>query len=161
MARLAELAGVGIGTLYQYFPDRKTVFAALVEKHSRDLLDALAETIRTGPSAKPEDVLPAMANVLVAKVFSHRALKQLVYHELADEPPAARADMTPAFVECMSAALRPYVSPEKLLSLSQMMVFAADGLLEGVIRKDCVLSQELVTRTLSILWVSMATRVAP
>ena len=35
--RIAEVAGVSIGSLYQYFPDKRSVFSALHERHVEDV----------------------------------------------------------------------------------------------------------------------------
>lgn len=34
--RIAEVAGVSIGSLYQYFPDKQSIVAALLERHAAD-----------------------------------------------------------------------------------------------------------------------------
>jgi AcrR family transcriptional regulator len=46
---IAEGAGVSIGSLYEYFPNKAALLAALVEEHlsaSRSLLDGMVETAR-------------------------------------------------------------------------------------------------------------------
>src|ERR1700690_1873676 len=35
--RVAEVAGVSIGSVYQYFPDKHAIFAALHERHVRQV----------------------------------------------------------------------------------------------------------------------------
>src|SRR5690242_4040434 len=45
--RIAAAAGVSVGSLYQYFPSKEALVAAVIERHNRELLqvvrDALAE----------------------------------------------------------------------------------------------------------------------
>ncbi|HAE49181.1 MAG TPA: TetR family transcriptional regulator, partial [Tistrella mobilis] len=36
--RIAEAAGVGIGSLYQYFPSKEAVVAALIDRHAAALI---------------------------------------------------------------------------------------------------------------------------
>lgn len=53
MQRVAELAGVSPGSLYQYFPSRSALVAAIVEAQSRrelDFLQARAATLPAGAS---------------------------------------------------------------------------------------------------------------
>src|SRR6202050_103858 len=40
--RIAEVAGVSIGSVYQYFPDKRAIFVALHERHIREI-DRLVE----------------------------------------------------------------------------------------------------------------------
>lgn len=40
--RIAELAGVSIGWLYQYFPNKEVLIASLVEHHASDMVVNLA-----------------------------------------------------------------------------------------------------------------------
>src|ERR1041384_4380995 len=36
--RIAEAAGVSIGSLYQYYPSKEALVAAVIERHNRDLM---------------------------------------------------------------------------------------------------------------------------
>jgi len=36
--RIAEQAGVSVGSLYQYFPGKEALVAAVIERHQQDLL---------------------------------------------------------------------------------------------------------------------------
>lgn len=49
-ARVAERAGVSIGSLYQYFPNKEALVAALVERHADGLI-AVVEAAVSGPEA--------------------------------------------------------------------------------------------------------------
>lgn len=43
---IAHLAGVSIGSLYQYFPNKAAISAALIEREMAALLDAVQEIVR-------------------------------------------------------------------------------------------------------------------
>ena len=77
--RIAEAAGVSIGTLYQYFPDKKAIFSALHERHVEDVHGvierAMAERVRS---------LDAFTRTLVEGLADlHAAEPEL--HELVSE----------------------------------------------------------------------------
>lgn len=39
--RIAEVAGVSVGSLYQYFPGKEAIVAALIERHNREVMQAV------------------------------------------------------------------------------------------------------------------------
>lgn len=39
--RIAEVAGVSVGSLYQYFPSKEAVVAALIDRHSQEVMRAV------------------------------------------------------------------------------------------------------------------------
>jgi AcrR family transcriptional regulator len=43
--RIAETAGVSIGSLYQYFPGKDALVAAVINRHSEDLMQVARETL--------------------------------------------------------------------------------------------------------------------
>ena len=49
--RIAEAAGVSIGSLYQYFPDKRAIFTALHARHVDDVRRAIEQTTAAYPSA--------------------------------------------------------------------------------------------------------------
>jgi len=53
--RIAEKAGVSIGPLYQYFPGKEALVAAVIERHSKELMQVVrAEQLpHTGRLAEP------------------------------------------------------------------------------------------------------------
>jgi AcrR family transcriptional regulator len=40
--RIAERAGISIGSLYQYFPNKESLMTALMEQHSREMTELVA-----------------------------------------------------------------------------------------------------------------------
>ncbi len=77
--KIAELAGVSIGSLYQYFPNKNAIFVSLIEKiennHCQQLRDALYQA-RDLPL--PERVEPVIA-AIVDLVMEKRKLLLILY----------------------------------------------------------------------------------
>jgi AcrR family transcriptional regulator len=85
--RIADLAGVSVGSLYQYFPGKEALVAAVMERHSQELMQvvraALAETV-----ALPMD--EAIRRLVAAAVEAHRIDPRL-HRVLAEQIPRAGA----------------------------------------------------------------------
>jgi AcrR family transcriptional regulator len=93
--RVAEVAGVSVGSLYQYFPHKDALVAALVE-HAQD---ALATGIESAIDATRELPLPetisALARLAVHQQFAEPLLAAALDHEerrLALGPRLRRAE---------------------------------------------------------------------
>lgn len=64
--RVAERAGVSVGTMYQYFPHKQSLFYALNERN----LDDLAETVEAACRAQQGAPVERMVEVLVATYWN-------------------------------------------------------------------------------------------
>ncbi|POA96958.1 TetR/AcrR family transcriptional regulator [Chromobacterium sinusclupearum] len=89
--RVAELAGVGIGSLYQYFPNKQALVAALHRRHGEETLAALDAALAASDGRPPREQLAAM---VAAALDLHR--RELGLHRVLerewpafDEPPAS------------------------------------------------------------------------
>src|ERR1700742_2967791 len=54
--RIAEVAGVSIGSVYQYFPDKRAIFVALHERHVEEI-DRLVTSALMEHASSPLDTL--------------------------------------------------------------------------------------------------------
>jgi AcrR family transcriptional regulator len=107
--RIAEIAGVSVGSIYQYFPNKEALVAALRDRHSRDmhilfqrvvgrnaagsLLDGLAALVGALMQAHREDV--ALHMILESKLAFHEqksgdAITDLAISRLLRAWPSAR-----------------------------------------------------------------------
>jgi len=81
--RIAEVAGVSVGSLYQYFPSKEALVAAVIERHNREIMQVvrgeLAE-IATQPLEQGVSKLVAVA------VKAHRVDPKL-HRVLAEQIP--------------------------------------------------------------------------
>jgi AcrR family transcriptional regulator len=81
--RIAEVAGVSIGSLYQYFPGKEALVAAVIERHQQKILRTVRgelAQVMSLPLAK------AMARLLAIAVRAHRVDPRL-HRVLAEQIP--------------------------------------------------------------------------
>ena len=95
--RIAEVAGVSIGSVYQYFPDKRAIFAALHERHVAEI-DRLVERTLVEHAAAP------LGGAVGAMVEAHAADPEL--HELLMSEVPHRAAGSRAFSVRLHGAFR-------------------------------------------------------
>ena len=66
--RIAATAGVSVGSLYQYFPNKEALVAALVARHNREMLQLLRDALKEVASL---DLATAMRELARATVDAH------------------------------------------------------------------------------------------
>jgi AcrR family transcriptional regulator len=91
--RIAERAGVSIGSLYQYFPNKDAILVALVHRHLAEGTAALGphiERLRSG--ARFDDVLPDIVHAMVAIHARAPNLHRVLFEE-TQLPPTLRAQL--------------------------------------------------------------------
>jgi AcrR family transcriptional regulator len=90
--RIAEVAGVSIGSVYQYFPDKRAIFTALHRRHI-DQIDRMVQTKLVEHAASSiEELVRAMVEAMVEA----HAIDPELYELLMTEVPH-RADGTRDF----------------------------------------------------------------
>jgi AcrR family transcriptional regulator len=81
--RIAQAAGVSIGSLYQYFPSKEALVSALVEEHT----SAMLEVVNRSLSAVGRADLPEGARGMVDAVIAAYRLDPKLHHVLCQEVP--------------------------------------------------------------------------
>jgi AcrR family transcriptional regulator len=81
--RIAEVAGISIGSLYQYFPDKNAIFEALHQRHV-DQIDRMVESTLVKHAASPLDVL--IRAMVEAMVDAHSTDPELYDLLMAEVP---------------------------------------------------------------------------
>lgn len=99
--RIAEVAGVSIGSVYQYFPDKRAIFVALHERHVKEI-DRVIESTLVEYAASPLEYL--VRALVGAMIEAHKADPEL-YELLLTEVPH-RADGTRDFATRLHGAFR-------------------------------------------------------
>jgi len=99
--RIAEVAGVSIGSVYQYFPDKRAIFIALHERHVREI-DRLIESTLMEHAASPlEDLVRALVEAMIEAHTEDPELYELLLTEVPH-----RADGTRDFATRLHSAFR-------------------------------------------------------
>lgn len=87
--RIAELAGVSIGSLYQYFPDKVTLVAAIRQRHLDDCLAILRDMRPDGLTASE------FADRLVGDMIAAHSIYPGLHRALLDEAPSSDEYLNP------------------------------------------------------------------
>ena len=103
--RVAEVAGVSIGSVYQYFPNKQAIFVALHQRHIEQV-DRMVETKLVEHAASSLDEL--IRAMIEGMIDAHTADPEL-YELLLTEVPH-RADGTRDFAVRMHGAFRLAIS---------------------------------------------------
>jgi AcrR family transcriptional regulator len=91
--RIAKRAGVSIGSLYQYFPNKDAILVALVHRHLAEGMAALQPHLRRlSGGALFDDVLPDIVHAMVALHALAPGLHRVLFEE-TQLPPALRAEL--------------------------------------------------------------------
>ena len=81
--RIAEVAGVSVGSLYQYFPGKEALVAAVIERHQQQLM----QTVRSEfARVLDQPVEKAMRTLVATAVTAHRVEPEL-HRVLAEQIP--------------------------------------------------------------------------
>jgi AcrR family transcriptional regulator len=91
--RIAARAGVSIGTLYQYFPNKDAILVALVREHLAEGIAALGPHIQSlQQGARFEDVLPGIVQAMVSLHSTAPTLHRVLFEE-TQLPRSLRAEL--------------------------------------------------------------------
>jgi len=99
--RIAEIAGVSIGSVYQYFPNKRAIFTALHERHVEQI-ERLVTAKLIEHAASPLEVL--VRAMVEAMVEAHAVEPELHEFLMAEVP--HRADGTRDFAVRLHGAFR-------------------------------------------------------
>jgi AcrR family transcriptional regulator len=79
--RVAEVAGVSVGSVYQYFPNKTALVAALIERAQTELAEALETAVHAVDGQSLEDSLAALAQVAIEQQYRKPLLAAALDHE--------------------------------------------------------------------------------
>ena len=81
--RIAEVAGVSIGSLYQYFPGKEALVAAVIERHQQEIM----QTVRGELAGVLEEPIEKAIRKLVATAVKAHRVDPKLHRVLAEQIP--------------------------------------------------------------------------
>jgi AcrR family transcriptional regulator len=88
--RIADVAGVSVGSVYQYFPDKHAIFAALHDRHAEEIGGAVERTLAEHAGAPLEERMRALIGALVDAHSPDPELYELLDSEVPHRAHGAR-----------------------------------------------------------------------
>lgn len=88
--RVAEVAGVSVGSLYQYFPNKESLVAALIDREQGSLALAVEATVQGCAGQSLRDGLVALARLAIAQQYRNPTFAAALDHEERRLPIGAR-----------------------------------------------------------------------
>jgi len=81
--RIAEVAGVSVGSLYQYFPGKEALVAAVIERHQQEIMQLVRGELAEVAS---QPIKQGVRTLVAAAIKSHR-LDPKLHQVLAEQIP--------------------------------------------------------------------------
>jgi AcrR family transcriptional regulator len=98
---IAQVAGVSIGSVYQYFPDKRAIFAALHQRHIDEIDRLVAKTFMESAASPLSELIRTLFDVMIEAHSSHPELYELLFNEVPH-----RAEGTQDFALRLHGAFR-------------------------------------------------------
>jgi AcrR family transcriptional regulator len=138
--RIAEVAGIPIGSLYHYFPDKAAIVDALALRYWSDFEDLVAGVAEMDEREPLDDPLAMILDTLAVGFRSRPDFRALWYGDLRtervrDATRVARAGFTRS-VERILAVHWPDADAGLRARVARMVVLVGDGLLREAFRID-------------------------
>jgi AcrR family transcriptional regulator len=108
--RIAAVAGVSIGSLYQYFPSKEALVAAVVDRHMREMLQLVRDALIKVASQPVEIAARELVSVLIE---AHRVNPKLHRVLVEQVPRAGRLENINAIERETHALIRNYLEAHR------------------------------------------------
>jgi AcrR family transcriptional regulator len=137
--RIAARAGVSIGTLYQYFPNKDAILVALIERHLEEG-ESILVPLFTELTERPPPLRHALERVLqvLLELHRHRPTLHRVLFEEAPRPQPLRNRLEYIF-DLASTALASYLASQPEVTVTdahlaaQLVVQSIEAITHGLV----------------------------
>jgi AcrR family transcriptional regulator len=134
--RVAQRAGVSVGSLYQYFPNRQALIVAVIERHLDDMLSVIERRCRALHGRTLETMVEGLVDAVVAAKWERIDISRALHEPLAELHGAERVhDAALRMAEPLADILRTCsdASFRDEHRLAMLVVVSVSSLLQTVI----------------------------
>lgn len=109
---IAKRAGVSVGSLYQYFPNKESLVAALVERHSAELIACIDAALQSSFGSDPR----ASIRILVRAALDAHRIAPALHKVLVEQVPrVGRIKVAMDTSTIIANKLADYLAPHRAL----------------------------------------------
>ncbi|HWU64535.1 MAG TPA: TetR/AcrR family transcriptional regulator [Ensifer sp.] len=130
--RVAEVAGVSVGSLYQYFPSKEAIVAGLLRRSRQELLDGMRQVLATCEGQTFEEIVDRLLGVAAGGQFDRPNLaRTLEYAEgmlaIDEETRMLKTELAEEIASFLGkhGVSRPLIAAWDLISLVRGLIDAA------------------------------------
>lgn len=156
--RIASVAGVSIGTLYQYFPSKESLLTELSRRHSERMQKVFTQCVANARGLPLRDAVRLMVFAELHALQEHMPLLRVLFEHVPRFGPTehiAQAQMHVAELFRSSLVERREEVREIDLELAPfLLMHAVDGVLQAALRHrpELVQSEQLLDACTELVW---------
>ena len=103
--RIAEAAGVSVGSLYQYFPNKEAIVGALIERHDDEMWAVFTHHVAQGADRPLHELAPLVIDALFSAHLVDPALHRVLHEQVPRVGKLARLRETNARARALVARI--------------------------------------------------------
>ena len=130
--RIAEAAGVSIGSLYQYFPDKRAIFTALYDRHVDQVRHVIERTMADCTSASLEDFTRELVEGLANVHTEDAELHGIISGTVPEGTHGFKSALQTSFEQVISRAEQDRYTPDETRRILFVLPNMVEALVHGV-----------------------------
>jgi AcrR family transcriptional regulator len=134
--RIAEAAGVSIGSLYQYFPDKRAIFAALYDRHVDEVRNVIERTMADCTSASLEDFTRELVEGLANVHTEDAELHEIVSGAVPEGAHGFKSALQASFEQVISRVEQDRYTPDEAKRILFVLPHMVEALVHGVAHQN-------------------------
>jgi AcrR family transcriptional regulator len=140
--RIAEAAGVSIGSLYQYFPDKQAIFMALHDHHVDGVREVIKRTMTHCTSASLEEFTCELVEQLANVHVRDAELHEIVSSAAPGSADGFKSALQATFEHVMSPTRQDHYRPDETERMLMVLPHMVEALVHGVAHQKQPVSRE-------------------